>query len=190
MTTAKSIEDGLNGIQGIKAMMTSSAESQMVRKLFQTRMREYLTDDKIYRPLLPDFAVGCRRLTPGNPFMKAIQKPNVSLHKAAVNQVRGSTVIGDNGDEVEVDTLTCATGFDVGYVPKYRMQGRGGITLQDTSPGIRSWRVVIYHRTLLMTDWRRSSTLSSLRSRRMGGPREGVAWSMRVLARQRSIVRA
>jgi cation diffusion facilitator CzcD-associated flavoprotein CzcO len=129
MKTAKSIEGSLNGIMGIKAMMTSSAESQTVRKFFQNRMRERLTDDEIFHQLLPDFSVGCRRLTPGDPFMKAVQQPNMRLHKAAVESVRGRTVIGDNGDEVEVDTLICATGFDVSYVPKYTMTGRG-TTLQ------------------------------------------------------------
>ena len=44
--------------------MTSSAESKMVQKRFQERMREFIADDTIYDQLLPNFAVGCRRLTP------------------------------------------------------------------------------------------------------------------------------
>jgi len=64
LATAKSIEGGLNGIMGIKAMMTSSAEAQMIRKMFSERMREFITDDSLYELLLPKFSVGCRRLTP------------------------------------------------------------------------------------------------------------------------------
>lgn len=131
LSTAKTIEGGLNGITGIKAMMTSSAESRQVRKYFQERMRRLLENDDVYQQLLPDFAVGCRRLTPGDPFMKAVQQNNVSVHKGAVAKVQGNKVIGTNGDEVEVDTLICATGFDVSYVPKYRMIGRNGVFLQD-----------------------------------------------------------
>ena len=128
---AKSIEGGLNGILGIKAMSTASAEQKMVRKRFEERMREFITNDKLYNLLLPNFAVGCRRLTPGDPFMRAVQEPNVILHKGAVTKVSGSTVISSNGDEVEVDTIICATGFDVSYVPHYKMQGRNGVSLQD-----------------------------------------------------------
>ena len=131
MRTAKSIEGSLNGAMGVKAMMTSSAESRQVRKHFEARMRSFLTDDQIYEQLLPPFAVGCRRLTPGDPFMNAIQKPNVTLHKAAVARVKGNKVIGTNGDEVEVDTLICATGFDVSYIPKYPVIGRNGVSLQE-----------------------------------------------------------
>ena len=130
LAKAKAIEGGLNGILGIKAMMTSSAEAKMVRQRFESRMRDFIPDESIYEQLLPDFAVGCRRLTRGDPFMKAVQKPNVTLHKCAVSKVTESTVIGSNGDEVEVDTIICATGFDVSYIPKYTVKGRNGITLR------------------------------------------------------------
>lgn len=103
----------------------------MARKQFSDRMREFIPDDEIYDMLLPNFAVGCRRLTPGDPFMKAVQKPNVTLHKAAVTRVTPHSVIDSNGDEAEVDTIICATGFDVSYVPHYPMKGRNGVLLQD-----------------------------------------------------------
>lgn len=63
--------------------------------------------------------------------MKAVQKPNVEVHRAAITKVSKSKVVAGNGDEVEVDTIVCATGFDVSYVPKYLVQGKGGVTLQD-----------------------------------------------------------
>ena len=60
---AKSIEDKLNTPAGLKAFMVNSAEAKMIRKHFTDRMRKYITDDEIFQQLLPDFAVGCRRLT-------------------------------------------------------------------------------------------------------------------------------
>ena len=63
--------------------------------------------------------------------MKAVQQPNVQLHKAAVTRVSGNKVIASNGTEIEVDTIICATGFNVSYVPRYEMRGRNGIRLQD-----------------------------------------------------------
>lgn len=128
---AKSIEGGLNGIHGIKVMMTGSQEAKAARHQFASRMKEFISDDEIYDMLLPNFPVGCRRLTPGDPFMKAVQERNVTLHKAAVTKVTPHTVIDSNGDEAEVDTIVCATGFDVSYVPHYPMKGRNGVLLQD-----------------------------------------------------------
>lgn len=57
-------------------MMTGSREAKAARKQFADRMKEFIPDDEIYNMLLPTFAVGCRRLTPGDPFMKAVQEPN------------------------------------------------------------------------------------------------------------------
>lgn len=135
---------------GIKALMPNSAEAKYARQhvgmllkfsisayelcadsVIANRMKEFIPDEKIYRQLLPDFALGCRRLTPGNPFMRAVQKSNVTLHRDAVAKVSGNKVIAYNGEEAEVDTIICATGFDVSYVPAFPMRGRNGVLLSD-----------------------------------------------------------
>lgn len=67
----------------------------------------------------------------GDRFMKAVQGSNVTLHKAAVSRVDGRKVIAANGDESEVDTIICATGFDVSYIPKYLMKGINGVCLHE-----------------------------------------------------------
>lgn len=128
---AKDIEGKLNGIMGIKGMMTSSAESKIIRDFFTRRMREHLHRDDIFEQLLPTFSPGCRRLTPGNPYMKAIQESNVNLHRCAVTKVTPTSVISAEGTEVEVDTIICATGFDVSYKPKFSVVGRNGVSLQE-----------------------------------------------------------
>lgn len=61
---AKSIEGGLNGLSGIKAMMTGSAEAKTAKARFGERMREHITDDDIFKILIPEYPFGCRRLTP------------------------------------------------------------------------------------------------------------------------------
>lgn len=127
---AKTIEGKLNGAMGLKAMMTSSAEAKIVRDFFTKRMREHLYRDDIFEQLLPTFSPGCRRLTPGNPFMRAIQEHNVKLHRVAAAKVTPTSIIGADGTETEVDTIVCATGFDVSYKPKFSVRGRNGVSLQ------------------------------------------------------------
>lgn len=117
-------------------MQRWSAESKLVRDYFTKRMREHLRDNEIFDQLLPNFSPGCRRLTPGNPYMKAIQEPNVKLHRCAVTKVTPTSVIGENGEETEVDTIICATGFNVSYVPQFKVVGRNNVSLQE------KWKVI------------------------------------------------
>ena len=131
LSTAKKIEGGLNQLMGIKALMPNSAEAKAAKAHVASRMKEFITDEKLYDLLTPTFPLGCRRLTPGNPFMRAVQKPNVTVHRSAVTEIRGKTLIDTNGEETEVDTLICATGFDTSYVPKYSVKGRDGVLLSE-----------------------------------------------------------
>ncbi|KAL4805219.1 putative sterigmatocystin biosynthesis monooxygenase stcW [Aspergillus unguis] len=128
---AKSLEAKLNSAAGIKSAMSASAESRAVRDYFTAHMKEHITRQEILDLLLPTFSPGCRRLTPGVPYMRAVQQPNVRLHRCAVTEVTSSSIIGSNGDEVEVDTIVCATGFDVSYKPRFPVRGRNGTLLQE-----------------------------------------------------------
>jgi hypothetical protein len=72
MAKAKELEGKINTARSLKSMMVNSAESKAFRNFFTSKMRDILKNDESYELLLPDFAPGCRRLTPGNPYMKAI----------------------------------------------------------------------------------------------------------------------
>lgn len=80
---------------------------------------------------LPKFAVNCRRITPGDPYMQAIQQPNVSVHFTAVESVTPDGVVGEDSIERKCDAVICATGFDVSFRPRFPIIGKNGINLQD-----------------------------------------------------------
>lgn len=61
--------------------------------------------------------------------MRAIQEPNVDVHFAAVNKITEDSVIDTNGQEKKVDTIVCATGFDVSYRPRFPIVGQNGVEL-------------------------------------------------------------
>lgn len=60
--------------------------------------------------ILPDFPVNCRRMTPGDPYMQAIQQPNVDIHFMAAASITATGVVGTDGVERKCDTIVCATG--------------------------------------------------------------------------------
>jgi len=63
--------------------------------------------------------------------IRAIQKPNVDVHFTAVNKITENGVVGEDGKEREVDTIVCATGFDVSYRPRFPIIGQNGVDLAD-----------------------------------------------------------
>lgn len=83
----------------------------------------------------PNFGVGCRRINPADPYMSAIQEPNVDVHFTPVTEVTEDGVIGEDGIERKVDTVICATGFDTSFKPRFPLIGQGGIDLRE------KWRV-------------------------------------------------
>ncbi|EME80322.1 uncharacterized protein MYCFIDRAFT_56721 [Pseudocercospora fijiensis CIRAD86] len=126
---AKDIEDQVNGLWG--TFYSGSETQKMATEMFRQRMSEFIKDKRLLEGFTPNFGLGCRRVTPGDPYMLAIQEPNVDVHFTAVKECTEDGVIGEDGQERKVDTIVCATGFDVSYRPRFPIVGKGGIDLKD-----------------------------------------------------------
>jgi len=63
--------------------------------------------------------------------MRAIQEPNVDVHFTAVSKTTEDSVIDTEGTEKKVDTIICATGFDVSYKPRFPIVGQNGVELRE-----------------------------------------------------------
>ena len=65
---AKSIEDQVNGLWGtFFKNSTMQAEGQ---KMLKARMAEFIKDERLLKGFTPSFGIGCRRVTPGDPYME------------------------------------------------------------------------------------------------------------------------
>lgn len=106
----------------------------MGQEMFKARMAEFIKDKRLLEGFTPKFGVGCRRITPGDPYMMAIQEPNVDVHFTAVASCTEDGVVGEDGVEKKCDTVVCATGFDVSYRPRFPLVGKGGADLK-----VRNW---------------------------------------------------
>lgn len=143
---AKSIEDQVNAVWG--GFYKNGEGQEMLQKLFKDRMADWIKDERLLKGFLPKFGVGCRRITPGDPYMKgraaaptrihnelnyspAIQEPNVDVHFIPVTKITEDGVVGEDGVERKCDTIVCATGFDVSYRPRFPIVGQNGVDLAD-----------------------------------------------------------
>lgn len=126
---AKDIEDQVNGLWG--TFYDGSEAQKMGQEIFRNRMAEFIKDQRLLDGFTPKFGLGCRRVTPGDPYMLAIQEPNVDVHFTHVASCSEDGVVGGDGVERKVDTIVCATGFDVSYRPRFPIVGRDGIDLKE-----------------------------------------------------------
>jgi len=124
---AKDIEDQVNGLWG--AFYSGSEGQNAAQQLFRERMKEFIKDERLLQGFTPKFEVGCRRITPGDPYMLAIQNENVDVHFTGVEEITEDGVIGVDGQERKADTIICATGFDVTYKPRFPVIGKNGVDL-------------------------------------------------------------
>ncbi|KAL4861469.1 hypothetical protein BDV12DRAFT_191055 [Aspergillus spectabilis] len=110
-------------IQGSQTQIQTTAymKEQMLQKI---------NNDELASKLIPDFALGCRRLTPGINYLESLSLPNVTPIYGEITQITPTSCVTDNGVETELDVLICATGFDTTFKPRFPVIGRDGKNLQ------------------------------------------------------------
>ncbi|KAJ9144525.1 flavin-binding monooxygenase-like protein [Pleurostoma richardsiae] len=95
------------------------------------KMRHYLGREDLTQGFIPNFSYGCRRVSPGVNFMKAVGQPNVKCYFTPVTRITAHSVIGLDGTEVQCDAIVFATGFDTTFRPHYKIIGQHGVSLAE-----------------------------------------------------------
>lgn len=125
----KLVEDTLNA--RFPMYLKDTAMQKAVRPFAANTMAEKLAKKPELIPLLtPDFALGCRRLTPGNGFLESLCEDNVRVVSNGIERITEKGVVTKDGEEHEVEALVCATGFDVSLLPRFPFIGRKGADLK------------------------------------------------------------
>jgi cation diffusion facilitator CzcD-associated flavoprotein CzcO len=126
----KQIEHGFNMF--FYALLRDSPAQAAIYDIFKKQMTDRLNGDpELCAKLIPEWRVGCRRLTPGDGYLEALQEKNVSLNYNEILEITPSGIRTQAGHE-EFDIIVCATGFDVSFSPYWNLVGRNGIKLANT----------------------------------------------------------
>lgn len=108
----KRIENDMNQAQ--TAVFFGTEPQKAFHNMTQESMEQKLkTRPDILRALLPDFPVGCRRLTPGPGYLEACQEENVEFIPTSIKRATATGLETVDGKHRDIDLLICATGFDV-----------------------------------------------------------------------------
>ena len=81
--------------------------------------------------IIPKFAVGCRRPTPGNGYLESLTQENVHVVTDEIAEVVPEGIITGAGELIKADVIICATGFDLSFCPQFPIIGRNGANLSE-----------------------------------------------------------
>lgn len=131
LTYRKNIETEIS--TRFRFILNDSKEQATARQFAEAEMRRKLArKPEVAEILIPkDFAVGCRRPTPGNGYLEALCEDNVDVISNSISEITDSGIKTADGKLHEVDAIVCATGFDVTWRPDYPTIGRHGKSLSE-----------------------------------------------------------
>ncbi|KAL3442928.1 steroid monooxygenase [Aspergillus insuetus] len=81
--------------------------------------------------LLPSFAVGCRRPTPGPGYLDALCADNCDVVWGEIASFTKTGLRSKDGTKRDFDVIIAATGFDLSFTPRWPIIGANGVNLQD-----------------------------------------------------------
>jgi cation diffusion facilitator CzcD-associated flavoprotein CzcO len=115
-----------SNVNQIFPMLLGGSKLQSRTKRAVTRqMQDKLRDPKLQKRLIPTWDFGCRRMTPGEGYLEALQADNVHVVVGDIEKVTHAGAIA-GGREHQLDVLICATGFDVSFCPRFPVLGLKG----------------------------------------------------------------
>ncbi|KAJ5964122.1 uncharacterized protein N7479_003998 [Penicillium vulpinum] len=127
---SKMIESELN--QRFKFILNGTPEAEGAKEFAINEMKTKLGGDKeLCEAMIPkDFGIGCRRPTPGNGFLEALNLDNVHAFTKQLQRITPAGFVDADGVEHEVDAILCATGFDTSWIPRFPIVA-GNYNVQD-----------------------------------------------------------
>ncbi|KAF2094220.1 FAD/NAD(P)-binding domain-containing protein [Rhizodiscina lignyota] len=126
----RDIEGELN--KRFTLMHLKAKDQKASRDLVTDIMSEQLGQDPfLTKKMIPEFALGCRRMTPGSGYLQSLRADNVQVVTESAVRLTEKGIVDESGVEHEVDVVVCATGFDTSFSPHFKVTGRTGVTIQD-----------------------------------------------------------
>jgi cation diffusion facilitator CzcD-associated flavoprotein CzcO len=107
-----------------------------IEKLARRHLERQVTDPVLRAKLLPDYAIGCKRILISNNYFPSLMRSNVEVITEGIAEVRASSIVDRSGVERAVDAIIFGTGFRVTDPPlAAHIRGREGRTLAEVWSG-------------------------------------------------------
>ena len=96
--------------------------------------RSQVDDPVVCQKLTPTYALGCKRPSVSNTYLKTFNRDNVELLTESIERITPTGIVTADGIEHATDVIVYATGFKVmerGATPPFPLRGRGGVDLNE-----------------------------------------------------------
>ncbi|KAJ5121352.1 uncharacterized protein N7515_009313 [Penicillium bovifimosum] len=115
---------------GFSGLWNGTSAQGRFTAMCKSFMESKVKDPALLNALLPDFQAGCRRFTPGQHYLAALQQPNAEYAQGCIGELTDSALITQSGKTYPCDVIVYATGFEP-YQPRFPIIGRDGASLDD-----------------------------------------------------------
>lgn len=114
------------------AEVLGSKENAALReRIIEVMLQRVGGDKEFLQKILPDYAPGCKRLTPAPGYLEALIDPKVSFITEGILRVDETGIWTKDGSHHPVDAIITATGFNQCYTNKFPVIGLYGVDLRD-----------------------------------------------------------
>ncbi|OTB07611.1 hypothetical protein M426DRAFT_317915 [Hypoxylon sp. CI-4A] len=121
----KAIEKDANGAFAI-TLNPGPARDFATAKVIQYMTAVLGGDEKLCKALIPQFPLGCRRITPAPGYLEALRAPNTEVVTDPIARIVPEGIQLESGEVIHLDAIICATGFDTSFTPRFPITGRQG----------------------------------------------------------------
>ncbi|MDT5218264.1 MAG: hypothetical protein QOF15_369 [Mycobacterium sp.] len=136
------------GIYAVReTQVVGLAKNPRLMKLFELlsrlKIRTEIKDPELRRKVTPNFRIGCKRMLISNDWYPALDREHVELVTDGIREVKGRSIITEDGTAREVDAIIVATGFHVTDSPMFdAICGADGKSLSQTfaDKGMRAYK--------------------------------------------------
>lgn len=109
-----------------------SAANRVMRDDLTAWITSQIDDPALLAHAVPDYPpFGTRMLQDDGTWLATLAREDVELVPCGVERVTETGLVTSAGDEIEVDVIAWATGFEVGRLPAIDLVGRGGRRLSE-----------------------------------------------------------
>ncbi len=123
----------LRSESNIAVIENGSDKTQEFKDIAVRQLESIVSDDSLRRRLTPDHPLGCKRLVFATDYLQTLTQPHVDVVSSPARYLRSRTLVTEDGTELNVDVVLCATGYAAAdYLGQLEVVGEGGTSLRQT----------------------------------------------------------
>ncbi|BBX17410.1 cyclohexanone monooxygenase [Mycolicibacterium duvalii] len=123
----------LRSESNISVIENGSDKTQEFRNIALNALDRAIPDEGLRQRLTPDHPLGCKRLVFATDYLQTLAAPHVEVISSAARALRSRSLVTEDGTELDVDVVLCATGYAAAdYLGQIDVVGAGGASLRTT----------------------------------------------------------